>query len=700
MKTLHHNLQGIRAERLVLMAGIVLLISSVAFPVAAVDDAGYRSVFARGAGGRPLALGGAYVAVDGDLSSVIWNPAGLAGVQRKGVYATHTDLIGLGFSEQFAVMALPSWRLGTFSLALRRFAVDGIEGRDHSGVITDTNLQDAESEIALGYGRSFGPALRLGMNVKLQQQELAGYSAAGLGVDLGAQVHPLLALGRESRLARGWSLGLQLRNVVEPNLRLLEDDSHDPAGIRLGTALELPVGRNIDALAVVDLEKTKSMDPRLHAGLELELMELLALRLGSLDGMMTAGSGITWRQFQLDYSFENNEIESVHRVGLGIGFGSTTEETHRSELEREERILQERLASAFAKQNEDRVSELVRSVRVALQAEDAPRALDLVATLRVLEPDQGSLDKMESEAYFLLAASQERDDDLMAATLNYGRAVALDKNNQRAAIALDRVRKESSRRNVRSETIRQLFDHSMAELTAGHLIAAHDGFEQVLTQAPNDPEAAAMRDQVRQTLRIRSEAMADRAVNLAESGRLPAAREALAEGQRLDAACPSLVRAQSAIAEGEQRERDAQRARTQNSHTNREVPVATSSLPAAVPSPPTPSYGSLSPERQREISDLYRRGMSEAERNRRDNALRYWEMVWSEAPDYQQVADHLKGEYLARGMEAFAAGDLDRAIQYWEDTQKIDPNDARARGYLARAQEQRTRIREIRSSTE
>ena len=95
---------------------------------------------------------------------------------------------------------------------------------------------------------------------------------------------------------------------------------------------------------------------------------------------------------------------------------------------------------------------------------------------------------------------------------------------------------------------------------------------------------------------------------------------------------------------------------------------------------------------------MYRKGMQEAEEGHRDNALRYWELVWSEAPDYQQVESHLKEEYLARGMEAFATGNLDRAIELWEKTRTIDPDDPRAKGYLARAQEQLTRIREIRST--
>jgi cytochrome c-type biogenesis protein CcmH/NrfG len=59
------------------------------------------------------------------------------------------------------------------------------------------------------------------------------------------------------------------------------------------------------------------------------------------------------------------------------------------------------------------------------------------------------------------------------------------------------------------------------------------------------------------------------------------------------------------------------------------------------------------------------------------------------------VADYLKREYLSRGMEAFAAGRLEAAVDHWEKVLRIDPGDARARGYLARAQQQVARSREI-----
>ena len=67
----------------------------------------------------------------------------------------------------------------------------------------------------------------------------------------------------------------------------------------------------------------------------------------------------------------------------------------------------------------------------------------------------------------------------------------------------------------------------------------------------------------------------------------------------------------------------------------------------------------------------------------------------SARPDYREVAGYLKREYLTRGMEAFAAGRLDDAMAQWERVLRIDPTDERARGYMARAQEQRARSREI-----
>jgi len=113
---------------------------------------------------------------------------------------------------------------------------------------------------------------------------------------------------------------------------------------------------------------------------------------------------------------------------------------------------------------------------------------------------------------------------------------------------------------------------------------------------------------------------------------------------------------------------------------------------AAVARPRAPAGPRLS---DREIEDLYQRGLAALRAQRDDDALRYLELVWSSRPDYREAAAYLKREYLTRGMEAFAAGRLDAAVELWQRVLRVDPNDERARGYLDRVQKQRERSREI-----
>jgi tetratricopeptide (TPR) repeat protein len=148
----------------------------------------------------------------------------------------------------------------------------------------------------------------------------------------------------------------------------------------------------------------------------------------------------------------------------------------------------------------------------------------------------------------------------------------------------------------------------------------------------------------------------------------------LEQARALDANAHGLAAADGALAR--ERERTGQRAR---------------------PTPATPRAAAepLSPQQARELADLYKRGMEAMERGRSDDALRYWELVWSARPGYERVDQYLKREYQTRGMEAFAAGRLGEAVRLWESALRVDPADARTLGYLARAHEQLERTREI-----
>src|SRR5207244_1308086 len=153
----------------------------------------------------------------------------------------------------------------------------------------------------------------------------------------------------------------------------------------------------------------------------------------------------------------------------------------------------------------------------------------------------------------------------------------------------------------------------------------------------------------------------------------------IAEAQSLDRDAPGVAQAALALARARDAEGTAARRLAARADSARAAQRAAASAPR------------LS---DREVEDLYQHGLAALRAQRTEDALRYWELVWSARPDYREVAGYLKREYLTRGMEAFAAGRLDDAMAQWERVLRIDPTDERARGYMARAQEQRARSRE------
>jgi tetratricopeptide (TPR) repeat protein len=658
------------------VSGVVLL----PHMAGALDDGGGRSVFAYGAGNRALALGGAYVAVADDASAAVWNPGGLGWVERREFQASHTNLIGLGFSEQYASFVLPSWRWGVAALTFRRFGVDGIEQRDGRNVLLDDDLSDQETELVLAYGRKLGEAWSVGGAVKMQRQSLAGYAGAGYGLDLGLLCQPLKAFGGTGEGAESLTLGLAVRNAVEPGIRLDEESVPDPIALRAGLAYGHPLGGGA-VLAALDLEKTTDMNARLHAGLELRFLSYLALRGGSNDGMLAAGSGIRWRDVTLDYMYEDNPLGAVHRFGVAFAFGPTTAESRTADLAAEEAAIQDRLQHVFEARSRERVENLFADAAAARRAGRWDEALEMLGTVKVLDPTFEGIAPLEATCLRQKGLELSEQGDFSGAEVALGRALTLAPDDSLASRGLARVRAESDRRAARSAELRDLFDKALDAFATDDLLTARAGFSRVLEKDPQDPEAAAMLQRTEEAIRHRALNFVEQARILMQAGQLAAADSILTRARVLDGATPGLTEAANLLASAR---RAAERKPT---------PSATSVQQAAAPA--TPMRPVLSPEKQREIEDLYRRGLAAREKGQVDEALRYWEFVWSADPEYQNVAAYLKREYLTRGMESFASGQLQAAMADWEKALRIDPEDQRTIGYLERAREQQAKIQKI-----
>ena len=663
--------------------GVLLgILAGSALPVAvqANDDAGIRSVFAYGAGNRALALGGAYTGVADDASAPLWNPGGLAFVQRRCFDASYASLYGLGFSEQYAALALPSWRFGTFALTYQQWSVDGIDQRDERNFVLGEDLSDSQTQIGLAYARSIGNIWGLGAAIKMRRHSLAGYSDTGLGLDAGVLVRPALLAGSSAAWAHRLGFGLTVQNAVQPALRLDQTSVEEPPTLRAGASYWLPVGR-AQLLCVADLEKTEGMDIRAHAGVEARVHSVLSLRFGMNQNKLAAGTGIVWRDLSFDYVYESNDIEPVHRFGAAFRFGLSVEESRQAALAAQEAALAARLAEEFRKRQAQQVQALLHEAEGLQRQQKLDAALELVTTVRVLAPEDERSRQLEATLLAAKAQQLESTGAYADAVLLWGRILVLAPGDAAAKAGQVRSQSLSDQRAARSQQIRKEFARAMEAFTAEAFAAARQGFLRVLELNPGDAEAYEMLERTEKASARRTQSTLQLAERLLADGVLDEANRLLEQARALDPSAPGLEVLAARLRAASQ----AQAARTTATTT---TTATGSESHAGQPAP-------LTPERRQELDELYRRGVAAMQEGRSEDAVRYWELVWSFAPDFERVREHLKREYMTWGLEQFARGSLETAIEYWQKALRVDPTDQRALAYLQRAQEQLSRTRQI-----
>ncbi|MFH1738680.1 MAG: PorV/PorQ family protein [bacterium] len=669
-----------------------LLLAISATPLIAADeDGGTRSVFAYGIGNRALGMGGAFVAIADDASAPVWNPGGLGFVARREFQGSLAQLYDLEMSEQHAAVVLPSWRWGVAAFTFRHFGADGIKGRDDRNVPTDENLTAGETEIALSYGRMLGEFWSLGGSLKLNHQSVAGMSASSISADVGLLLRPGEMLGASGVWARRLSMGLALRNILEPSLRLDQDNVTDPITMRLGTAYRMPIGWGGMAVASIELERSPDMSPRINAGFEYRPHAMFALRSGFNYGRPVLGAEVQWGNLALDYLFEDNELETVHRLGFSLKFGATVEESRMASLRAEEEALQARLTDAFEQRSVGRINDLMSDAEMAQQEKRYDDALEILAIIQTLMPDLEAAKAKEAECWRLKAVQLESAEEYADAALAYNRVLTITPDDSTTAMDLERCHREGNERARRSEALHERFAAALDSFSEGDLRAAREGFAEITKANPNDQEAAAMLRRTELAISSRVDELLVESERYSMGGLYVEAGETIARARNLDPGARGLHRAEASLARRRRESAATEEPGSRIIIPAQSVATAENGQPVElnIPAP------QLSSQERRRVEDLYRQGIEAMEAGRSQDALHYWELAHSTDPNHPQVNEYLKREYLMRGMDSFANGELNEAVSYWEKALEVDPLDDKARGYLARAQQQLSRTREI-----
>lgn len=296
-----------------------------------------------GVGGRPLGMGGAFVAAANDITAGYYNPAGLAHINYPQLSLMHDERYGNLVNYNYGAVAIPYGKDFSFGISAVRLAVDGI--KDTRNALYDANgdgILDINKDDRLDYSKisefsnqdwaiyltgakRISDELYLGVNLKVVKRDIAEFSATGFGFDVGAIYMPMenLYLGANLQDATttlvAWSTG---RNeLVSPTAKIGAAYKLNVPGGVLMPSVDLDMrfeGRNFASQFNLG---PVSIDP--HIGFEYSFKNLFMVRAGYNDvKQFTIGAGVKLPKLNIDYSFarfnmsENERLPDSHRISL------------------------------------------------------------------------------------------------------------------------------------------------------------------------------------------------------------------------------------------------------------------------------------------------------------------------------------------------------------------------------------------------
>jgi len=257
---------------------------------------------------RTLGLGGAYVATADDPLGVLWNPAGLSGMDQNELRFENARLFEEtsinGFSFAVPGSWLPSFGLTVLSLSSGDFQKTN-DMNDPLGT-----FRQGETAYLFTVSKAFSRRMAVGTNLKLVQQTVEDFSGGGFGIDVGGwyDVTPSVRVGAT------------IANLAGPSITLRDVEEVYPVDVRGGVAARVLDGRGL-VTAQID-QSGGGLGTRLHAGAEYWIQPVLALRVGFDDAYGTGGFSYRFTpQYQLDYGVADQVLGMTHRVGLSYRFG-------------------------------------------------------------------------------------------------------------------------------------------------------------------------------------------------------------------------------------------------------------------------------------------------------------------------------------------------------------------------------------------
>jgi len=308
------------------IAALLLVVFATGIMTAQTRKAGINAAaFLKvGVGARQVGMGSAVTSMNGDVTNVFWNPAGVALHDEKAqVSFTYNSWIG-GLTQNAVAASYNMEGIGTIGLGVMTFGITGIPA-DRDIYPGNTALQALQIDQAtadtydymdmlaqLTYSAYVMDRLTLGASVKFINEKIDDQNATAIGFDLGSVYN----IGISS-----WNIGARISNLGS-DIKFYDYASPIPLTFSIGTSLvPVRIGESSVTLAV-DAVKPQDGQQYYYTGLEYNYNNMVFLRGGwkmNYSYLGLAGDGIdegTYLRQGVQTSLEKGSLGAGVRVPM------------------------------------------------------------------------------------------------------------------------------------------------------------------------------------------------------------------------------------------------------------------------------------------------------------------------------------------------------------------------------------------------
>jgi tetratricopeptide (TPR) repeat protein len=281
---------------------------------AAADDAGRSTPLVIGAGARAIGMGGGMSALADDASALYYNPAGLANLSYQEFTAQYSSL---------AASTIYNYGAWVYPISERSGLGIGYARVGTGNIIRRVNFQDlgtfdyAESELLFGYGQRIG-SVSAGLTLRVLNQKIDEFSDYGIGLDAGLQY----------RIHRNVTASFVWRDALPTEITLKSVSERAPHTFVGGLGFKsIRISEAVKLSTTATVEKIDGRDPLFHAGGEVLLYDLCALRGGWDRNNLVLGAGARAGRVNIDYAYKlQDAIQDQHTFSLSFLIGPSVDD--------------------------------------------------------------------------------------------------------------------------------------------------------------------------------------------------------------------------------------------------------------------------------------------------------------------------------------------------------------------------------------